>query len=237
MRHDNEKVVLQAIEFWSTICEIEYDRTIAIQEGDDSLPCLGFAVAAMPDITQVILWVMTKQDEDDDGDEWTPSMAAATCLQLLASVASSAIVPHVLPFVQENIVNPDWRFRETACMAFGSIIDGPDPSEMAGLVSMALPVLLQLVSDQVVNVKDTAAWTLGRICENLLEVIKPEEFQSIVKAIIGGLDDNPRIAGSCAWSITCIAEQIGTKNSEDATSNLSIYFEALLTALMAAAQK
>ena len=38
MRHDNEKVVLQAIEFWSTICEIEYDRNYAIMEGDNSLP-------------------------------------------------------------------------------------------------------------------------------------------------------------------------------------------------------
>ena len=136
MRHENEKVVLQAIEFWSTICEIEYDRSVEISEGSNSLPLLGFAQAAMPDIVAVILWVMAKQEEDDDGDEWTPSMAAATCLQLLASVCGSSIIPLVLPFIQENIQSPDWRYRETSCMAFGSIIDGPDPNEMAGLVSM-----------------------------------------------------------------------------------------------------
>jgi importin subunit beta-1 len=94
-----------------------------------------------------------------------------------------------------------------------------------------------LVSDPVINVKDTAAWTLGRICENLLESIKPEEFQRIIQAIIGGLSDNPKIAGSCAWSITCLAEQLGTKNSADPTSNLSPYLEPLLTALISAAQK
>jgi importin subunit beta-1 len=237
MRHENEKVVLQAIEFWSTICEIEYDRNYAIMEGDNSLPNLGFAQTAMPELVPVVLWVMTKQDEDDDGDEWTPSMAAATCLQLLASVCGSNIVNNVLPFIQENISNADWKFRETACMAFGSIIDGPEPSHMAGLVTMALPVLLQLVSDPVVQVKDTAAWTLGRICENLLSVIKTEEFQAIIQAIVGGLNDNPRIAGSCAWSITCVAEQLGTKERDAATCNLSPYFEPLLTALMSAAQK
>ena len=32
MRHDNEKVVLQAIEFWSTICEIEYERKLANED-------------------------------------------------------------------------------------------------------------------------------------------------------------------------------------------------------------
>ncbi|KAJ3366904.1 karyopherin beta, partial [Kappamyces sp. JEL0680] len=55
MRHDNEQVALQAIEFWSTICEIEYDRNLSIQDGDDSLPCLHFAQAAMPEIVPVIL--------------------------------------------------------------------------------------------------------------------------------------------------------------------------------------
>lgn len=191
----------------------------------------------MPEITSVILWVMTKQEEDDDGDEWTPSMAGGTCLQLLASVGGSGIVPHVLPFIQDNITSPDWRYRETSCMAFGSIIDGPDPSEMASLVTMALPTLLRLIGDDVNNVKDTAAWTLGRICENLLAQIQPGEFQSITEAIIGGLADNPKIAGSCAWSITCIAEQLGTKESSQPTSLLSPYFEMLLASLMGAAQK
>lgn len=96
---------------------------------------------------------------------------------------------------------------------------------------------MQLIADPVINVKDTAAWTLGRICENLLEAIKPDEFQAIVQAIIGGLSDNPKIAGSCAWSITCLAEQLGTRNSDDQTSSLSPYFETLLGALIASAQK
>jgi importin subunit beta-1 len=199
---------------------------------------LGFANSAIPDITGVILWVMTKQEEDDDGDEWTPSMAAATCLQLLASVTGSAIIPFVLPFIKENISSPDWRFRETSCMAFGSIIDGPDPSEMASLVTMALPTLLNLISDPVINVKDTAAWTLGRICENLLLQIQPQEFESIINAILGGLSDNPKIAGSCAWSITCIAEQLGTKDSATTqTCSLSMYFDVLLTKLMESVQR
>ncbi|KAI8899185.1 armadillo-type protein [Globomyces pollinis-pini] len=237
MRHDNEKVVLQAIEFWSNICEIEYDRALAYQDGDTSSPMLGFATAAMSDITPVLLWVMTKQEEDDDADEWTPSMAAATCVQYLSNVSGSAIVPFVLPFIQENIQNPDWKFRDTACMVFGSIMDGPDPTEMGQLVSMALPVIIQLISDPVPNVKDTAAWTLGRICENLLEIIKPEEFEMIVNALITGLSDNPKIAANCCWGIISIAERLGKKSEDDQTCELSRYFEPLLNALMTAAQR
>lgn len=32
MRHENDRVVLQAVEFWSTICEIEYDILLEQQE-------------------------------------------------------------------------------------------------------------------------------------------------------------------------------------------------------------
>jgi importin subunit beta-1 len=135
MRHENESVVLQAIEFWSTICEVELDRMMEADVDEAAPSSLGFAASAMPEITPVILWVMTKQDEDDDEDEWTPSKAAGTCLQLFAAVTGSAIIERVLPFIRDNIQNPDWRFRETACMAFGSIIDGPSPADLAPLIS------------------------------------------------------------------------------------------------------
>ncbi|KAJ3308780.1 karyopherin beta [Boothiomyces sp. JEL0838] len=237
MRHNNERVVLQAIEFWSTICEIECDRNYAIQDGDTSMPCYHFAMGAAPETIPVLLHIMTTQEEDEDGDEWTPSMAAATCLQLFASVCGSNIIQYVLPFIKQHIVHENWRYRDTACMAFGSIIDGPEPQEMSQLVTEALPILLQLVSDQSPVVKDSAAWTLGRICENLLEVIQPQEIQAIVDAVIRGLNDTPKIAGSCAWSITCLAEQLGTKNHQDASSSLSPYFEPLVGALMTASQK
>ncbi len=55
----------------------------------------------------------------DDEDEWNPSKAASVCLMLLASCCEEDILPHVLPFVKENIENPDWRYRDAALMAFG----------------------------------------------------------------------------------------------------------------------
>ena len=237
MRHENENVVLQAIEFWSTICEEELERIYAISEGHEAGPCLGFADAAMPEITPVILWVMTQKDEDDEEDEWTPSMAAGTCLQLFASVTGNKIVNYVLPFIQENINNPDWRFRETAAMAFGCIIEGPEPSELAALVTSALPVLITVCSDPVIQVKDTAVWTLGRICEFMLDVIQPQEFESIVKSLVLGLDDNPKIVQISAWSIQNIARQLGAASNQDESCGLSPYFDNLVTALMNSAQK
>lgn len=50
-------------------------------------------------------------------------------------------------------------------MAFGAILEGPDPTNLKPLVEEAMPMLIQLMKDESVAVKDTAAWTIGRVCE------------------------------------------------------------------------
>ena len=41
------------------------------------------------------------------------------CLSLIASCCENDIVPHVLPFVEEHLQNPDWKFRDAAIMSLG----------------------------------------------------------------------------------------------------------------------
>jgi importin subunit beta-1 len=93
------------------------------------------------------------------------------------------------------------------------------------------------MSDPIVQIKDTAAWTLGRICETLVTTIQPQELQSIVQAVINGLNDNPRVASNCAWCIINLSEQAGSQIAEPSSSPLDAYFDALLTALTNAAEK
>jgi importin subunit beta-1 len=54
-------------------------------------------------------------------------------------------------------------------MAFGAILEGPDPTNLKPLVEEAMPMLIQLMKDESVAVKDTAAWTIGRVCELVRE--------------------------------------------------------------------
>lgn len=77
---------------------------------------------------------MCPQDENDDDDDWNPCKAAGVCLMLLATCCEDDVVPHVLPFIKENIKNPDWRYRDASIMAFGSILEGPDLNQLKPLV-------------------------------------------------------------------------------------------------------
>ena len=47
----------------------------------------------------------------------------------------------------------------------GSILEGPDPSKLRPIVEQAMPTLINSLKDESVVVRDTAAWTLGRVCE------------------------------------------------------------------------
>ena len=91
---------------------------------------------------------LTKQDDEDD---WNPCKAAGVSLMLLATCCEDNIVPHVLPFVKDNIKHANWRHRDAALMSFGSILEGPDPAQQA------MAMLIELMKDTSVVVKDMVA--------------------------------------------------------------------------------
>ncbi|KAI9336184.1 armadillo-type protein [Zopfochytrium polystomum] len=222
MASENTNVALQAMEFWSTVCEEEssiLQQNQSLSESD-KLPFFGFAKSIASQLTPHLLFLMTKKEEDDDEDEWNVPMAAATCLSLLASVIETDILSLVVPWVENHINSTDWHYREAAVMAFGSILDGPDPNNLTTLLDHP-------------QVKDTTAWALGRICEVLtLQSIKPDHLRALVAALIDGLAEPSKVATNCAWCILNLAEFASDDLDVMQTYKLSEYFQHLITALL-----
>ena len=197
----------------------------------------NFAKIALPEILPVLLTLLTRQDEDAEEDEWNVSMAAGTCLTLLAQTVADAIVPPVISFIEANIKAQDWHQREAAVMAFGSILDGPDPQVLTPLVTQALPILITMTRDDNVLVKDTVAWTLGRICDLLVVSLKPEEhLHPLITALVNGLEDKPRIISNCCWALMNLSDQLGSYYEEEGTpaqsGPLAPYYEGIVNALL-----
>ncbi|KAI0744690.1 ARM repeat-containing protein [Earliella scabrosa] len=243
MKHNEENIALQAIEFWSTVCELEAELAWEASEANEygELPeneSKYFAKVALPEIVPVLLDLLTHQEEDADEDEWNVAMAAATCLTLLANAVQDAIVPAVIPFIEANIRSTDWHLREAAVMTFGSILEGPDPNVLTPLVNQALPILIDMMGDQNTHVKDTVAWTLGRICDLLITTIQPDvHLHPLISALVAGLQDNTRIAGNCCWALMNLADQLGFIEGEDPEtfvnpSPLSPYYDGVVQALL-----
>lgn len=248
MKHPEEPVALQAIEFWSTVCEEEIEIGIEAQEAlaygeEPAIVSKHFAKMALNEILPVLLELLTQQEEDADEDEWTKSMAAASCLELLARDVGDAIVQPVVPFVEQGIRSSEWRHREAAVMAFGCILDGPESTTLSTLVAQALGTLISMLqSDPDVHVRDSVAWTLSKITELMLDVVDTgSHLQNLVTALVMGLQSGtPRIINSCCSALSNLVVQLLPSDmiAEDPPSSpMSPYYEGIFKALMPVSEK
>lgn len=237
MKHHEEDVAKLAVEFWCSVCEeeisIEDDNALAQQEGATEMrPYFNFARVAAREVVPVLLELLTQQDEDAGDDEYNVSRAAYQCLQLFAQTVGSELIPIVLGFVEQNLRHDDWHRRDAAVSAFGAVMEGPEIPTLDPLVKQALPVLIAMMDDPVVQVKDSVAYALGRICENVSDSIHPQvNLPSLIQALFAGLSSNPKMANSCCWALMSIAEKFaGEPGCED--NDLSAHFQDSVTHLL-----
>ncbi|CCH45624.1 Importin subunit beta-1 [Wickerhamomyces ciferrii] len=234
MQNKNEQVACMAVEFWSTVCENEIEIALEKEEFPDSpLNSYNFAIVALQDILPTLFQLLTRQNEDLDDDSWNVSMAAGACLQLFAQDTGNYVVQPTLQFVEANISSPEWRNREAAVMAFGSILDGPDREQLKVLIGQALIPILNLIHDENLQVKDTVAWCIGRIADLIIDAIDIDQHLPIViQTIIKGLQDHGKVSTNSCWTLINIVEKLNQSAQHDETSPLSKYYSNLVPILI-----
>lgn len=204
----------------------------AAETGLEPRPFFSFARVATAEVVPVLLELLTKQDEDASDDEYNVSRAAYQCLQLYSQCVGGIIITPVLAFVELNLRHEEWRLRDAAVSAFGAIMEGPDPKSLEPLVKQALPVLVGMMDDKSVIVKDSAAYALGRICENTGRSIDPTlQLPSLIGALLAGLNDSPKMASSCCWALMNLGDRFGMEVGID-TNPLSTHFETSVRHLL-----
>ncbi|CDR42288.1 CYFA0S09e00210g1_1 [Cyberlindnera fabianii] len=234
MQSDDERVACMAVEFWSTVCENEIDIAIEKEEYPESTAQLyNFALVAINDIIPTLFQLLKKQSDDPEDDTWNVAMAAGACLQLFAQDTGNYVVQPTLQFVEQNINSSQWRDREAAVMAFGSILDGPDKDQLTLLVQQALGPILRLIEDENLQVKETVAWCIGRIADLIIDAIDDQTHLPLVmQTIFRGLDDHGKVSTNCCWTLINIVEQLNESARDSATSQLSPYYNTLVPLLL-----
>uniref|UniRef100_T1PK15 HEAT repeat protein n=1 Tax=Musca domestica TaxID=7370 RepID=T1PK15_MUSDO len=243
MKSENDQIALQGVEFWSNVSDEEIDLAIENQEANDAgrpptRVSKHYARGALKFLVPVLVEKLTKQEECEDEDTWSPAKASSVCLMLLATCCEDEIVPHVFPFIKDNIESADWRFRDAAVMAFGSILSGIEANTLKSLVEQAMPTLIRLMYDQSVNVRDTTAWTFGRICDIIPDAaINKTYLQPLLECFIQSLKAEPRVAANVCWAFIGLSDAAyeAAEASESETPEtycLSPYFEYIITQLL-----
>lgn len=196
-------------------------------------PFYNFSRVATNEVVPVLLTLLTKQDEDASDDEYNISRAAYQCLQLYAQAVGATIIPPVIQFVEANLRSEDWHSRDAAVSAFGAVMEGPDEKVLEPIVKSALQILITMMDDPSLHVKDSTAFTLGRITENCSEAIDPSQhLDPLIRSLFAGLTSNPKMAPSCCWALMNLAERFSGDMGAQANP-LTQHFNSAVSDLLA----
>uniref|UniRef100_A0A2K5R4I7 Importin N-terminal domain-containing protein n=1 Tax=Cebus imitator TaxID=2715852 RepID=A0A2K5R4I7_CEBIM len=225
MKSDIDEVALQGIEFWSNVCDEEMDLAIEASEAAEQgrppehtskFYAKGALQYLVPILTQTLTkqvknWVLTSQ--------MRLAQERATCCSDFLSAPLSKLTEErcsIKAFVKQG-----WEQR---CASFRPL---------------AMPTLIELMKDPSVVVRDTAAWTVGRICELLPEAaINDVYLAPLLQCLIEGLSAEPRVASNVCWAFSSLAEaayeaaDVADDQEEPATYCLSSSFELIVQKLL-----
>jgi importin subunit beta-1 len=130
----------------------------------------------------------------------------------------------------------------SATFAFGSILEGPDPDKLAPVAAQALPFLLNALNDPKTHVRDTTAWTIGRVFEFVGEaqspVVNPGNLDGILKTLVEKLQDKPLVAGKVCYALLRLATSCANEDEQNPMRlALAPYFQGIVQSLLQTSER
>jgi len=227
----DDEIATQALNFWENITMTELDAKEDIENGIEDTVMHNITSVCAQSLVPILLQSLTKQSEEDDDDN-DVSNAAGRVLSDVSVIIETNIIPLVLPFIHQNINNPDWHFKDAAITSFGLILDGPSENEISPIITQAVPFLLPCLTDSNPRIRDSTLWTFGRIFDTNMDSINPAmfpELMTIINALLS--DSDPRVIYQACLAIHSFANFFETDEIQE-TNALSPYMAILIQSLM-----
>eukprot|EP00817_Percolomonadidae_sp_ATCC50343_P002403 CAMPEP_0117432868 /NCGR_PEP_ID=MMETSP0758-20121206/12289_1 /TAXON_ID=63605 /ORGANISM="Percolomonas cosmopolitus, Strain AE-1 (ATCC 50343)" /LENGTH=814 /DNA_ID=CAMNT_0005223081 /DNA_START=246 /DNA_END=2688 /DNA_ORIENTATION=+ len=231
---DEEIIATQAIEFWNKIADKE--RKI-LKADDQHIRYLGLIAKHKNDLLGVIQKLMMNQNAYQTDNDMNRSASAGTCLSLISHIVGKEIINDISGYLFQNVTHQDWRVRESAILAFSAVIEGVKPSKkMNATCTEAIHKLLPYFKDEVMLVRDTAVFAVGRIAENHSDSIMENQamVDLVVPSLAQALQDEPQVASKAAWSLTQIAKNV---SDHKINNPLTKFLEPLIRDLLMRSDK
>jgi importin subunit beta-1 len=144
MSTDEEEVGKQAVEFWSTVCAQELDIAELLEEDSNADVTFHKIIPqAVSTLMPVVLSLLLRQPEDPEEENFSIQNNASILLVCMSEVLGDAVLEHVIPFISSNIVSSEWRNKEAALTAFGSILEGPSVEKCTPIIQAAVQMLVE----------------------------------------------------------------------------------------------
>jgi importin subunit beta-1 len=234
---DVEKVKIAAIEFWSSVAATEHD--LLLDDKDNGGPvCRMYVDAAMPMLVPILLEMLSTQASEIDDGKFDLCAAGAACLEAFSAAVGEPMVPIVIPFVQKNITDTDWRLRDAAMVAFSCLLHCPSTAALGPFVSQNVPVLLAAFGDTNEILRDDATHCVSKIGKFHLTAVQEDQMRGIIQGLLGKLQESPALAYRACTAIFNISKSLQSSDGNIPASNvLSAPMLPLVQALLGATDR
>lgn len=133
-------------------------------------------------------------DDDEDEDDVTPSRSALGLLDLLASsLPPRQVIVPLLDALPQYVNSQDPAFRKAGILALGMCVEGA-PDFIATQLPSILPMVLKLLSDSDIKVRQAALHGVSRLADDLAEELCKEHAE-IIPSLLKNLDSAILAAG------------------------------------------
>jgi importin-4 len=127
------------------------------------------------------------KDLHEDEDEVTPSRSALGLLDMLAaSLPPSQVIVPLLKALPSYINNPTPDYRRAGILALGMCVEGA-PDFIATQMKDITPVVLRLLGDPEIRVRQAALHAFARLADDLADTLG-EEHEAFIPALLKNLD-------------------------------------------------
>ena len=230
MLKDDERVSVQAYEFWCSVSDEEVNRIKLNQ------PLHGFCENAMQRLFNIIQTHFLNRNAEIERlneDCWSNVKAASCLLHNLSLCTGPILIDNVFQLIRENLQSEKTKNRDSSLLAYGSVLVTNQP-KIKEIIPGSIPTLLTMLNDKSWEVRVRASWCLEKITEFHSDCLNNIElFDQFISAIIQNLNGMKRVVIQLCDCIHFIAMNLKPDLANGETSGcLSKYMGELLNQLI-----
>lgn len=158
----NARLALESIHFWINLCHLEANVETSKSK--------NYISDTLQNIVPALLNRLTIENDCDNEEEWNIYKALCLFLMLLANCVDEAILPLVLPFINDNIKNENVQSCDLALIALGSIVKMKNNEACRDIINEILGVINELSAEPVYDIRVTLEALVYLISEVFPEI-------------------------------------------------------------------
>lgn len=146
-------------------------------------------------LTVKSMQIATEIDDDEDDDEVTPHKSALGLLDLLAtSLPPRQVIVPLLKNLPQYVNSEEPKYRQAGILALGMCVEGA-PDFIATQLESLMTIVLRLLNDPVIGVRNAALNGVARLADDLAEELCKYHAE-LVPALLKNLDSSTVQASS-----------------------------------------